>query len=149
MAWWGDATTHVPCNLLLVLPLRPLCRHLPMSTACDFDGICQTNWFSNLYYKERRQLKTFLTQFGPALPLMPDPPVRLRDDQKGGTTIEIAIRKVFLPKTNYFSHPPHLYPPLVPVGPTRVWTRVYPHPTYPSGPPACVSASAVTPQVFI
>jgi hypothetical protein len=34
------------------------------------------------YYKERRQLKTFLTQIGPALPLTLDPPVRLRDDQK-------------------------------------------------------------------
>jgi hypothetical protein len=29
----------------------------------------------NLYYKERKQLKTFLTQTGPAVPLTPDPPV--------------------------------------------------------------------------
>jgi hypothetical protein len=29
----------------------------------------------NLYYKERRQLKTFLTQITLALPLTPDPPV--------------------------------------------------------------------------
>jgi hypothetical protein len=29
----------------------------------------------NLYYKERRQLKTFLTQIGFVLPLTPDPPV--------------------------------------------------------------------------
>jgi hypothetical protein len=29
----------------------------------------------NLYYKERTQLKTFLTQFGLILPLTPDPPV--------------------------------------------------------------------------
>jgi hypothetical protein len=50
------------------------------------------------YYKERRQLKTFLTQIGPALPLTLDPPVRLRDDQKGGTTIKIAIWGAFLPK---------------------------------------------------
>jgi hypothetical protein len=35
-----------------------------------------------LYYKEQRQLKTFFTQFGSVLPLTPDPPVRLRDDQK-------------------------------------------------------------------
>jgi hypothetical protein len=33
-----------------------------------------------LYYKERRQLKTFLSQFSLALPLTPDPPVRLYDD---------------------------------------------------------------------
>jgi hypothetical protein len=56
-------------------------------------------------------LKTFLTQFGPALPLTPDPTVRLRDDQKGGTTIEIIIWRAFLPKTNSFSHPPRVYPP--------------------------------------
>jgi hypothetical protein len=31
----------------------------------------------NLYYKERKQLKIFLTQFGPALPLTPDPHVML------------------------------------------------------------------------
>jgi hypothetical protein len=30
---------------------------------------------SNLYYKEQRQLKIFLTQIGPALPLTPDAPV--------------------------------------------------------------------------
>jgi hypothetical protein len=28
---------------------------------------------SNLYYKDRRQLKTFFTQIGPALPLNSDP----------------------------------------------------------------------------
>jgi hypothetical protein len=33
-----------------------------------------------LYYKERRQLKTFLTQIGSALPLTPDPSVTLHDD---------------------------------------------------------------------
>jgi hypothetical protein len=43
-------------------------------------------------------LKTFLTQFGPALPLTLDTPVKLHDDQKGGTTIEIAIWRAFLPK---------------------------------------------------
>jgi hypothetical protein len=68
----------------------------------------------DLYYKERRQLKTFLTQFRRVLPLTPDPPVRLDDDQKGGTTIEIAIWGAFLPKTNCFSHPPRTYPPRVP-----------------------------------
>jgi hypothetical protein len=72
-----------------------------------------------LYYKERRQLKIFLTQIRPALPLTPDPPVRLRDDQKGGTTIKIAISEVFPPKMNYFCHPPRIYPRSVPTfGPT-------------------------------
>jgi hypothetical protein len=51
-----------------------------------------------LYYKERRKLKTFLTQFGPVLPLTSDPPVRLHDDKNCGTTIEIAIWGAFLPK---------------------------------------------------
>jgi hypothetical protein len=55
--------------------------------------------FLYIYYKDRRQLKTFLTQFGSALPLTLDPPVRLRDDQKGGTTIKIAIWGEFLSKT--------------------------------------------------
>jgi hypothetical protein len=36
----------------------------------------------DLYYKERRQLKTFLTQFRPTLLLTSDPPVRLYDDKK-------------------------------------------------------------------
>jgi hypothetical protein len=74
-------------------------------------------------YKERRQLKTFLTQFGSALPLTPNPPVRLHDDQKGGTTIELAIWGAFLPKRDFFlTHPmstrprvPVLGPPPVPV----------------------------------
>jgi hypothetical protein len=30
---------------------------------------------STLHYKERRQLKSFLTQIGPVLPLTPDSPV--------------------------------------------------------------------------
>jgi hypothetical protein len=35
-----------------------------------------------LYYKERKQLKIFLAQFGLVLLLTPDPPIRLHDDQK-------------------------------------------------------------------
>jgi hypothetical protein len=63
-------------------------------------------------------LKTFLTQFGPILPLTSsDPPVKLHDDQKGGTTIKITIWGAFLPKTNYFCHPTLFYPPHVPAGP--------------------------------
>jgi hypothetical protein len=77
----------------------------------------------NLYYKERRQLKTFLTQFGSALPLTLDPPVRLRDDQKGGATIKITIWGVFLQKTNCFSHLYLLYPPVVPAEPTTIDRR--------------------------
>jgi hypothetical protein len=64
-------------------------------------------------------LKTFLTQLGPALPLTPDQPVKLRDDQKCGTTIKIAIWGAFLPKTNYFCHPPRIFPPSIPAGPTQ------------------------------
>jgi hypothetical protein len=57
--------------------------------------------FYNKYlsYKERKQLKTFLTQFRLALALTPDPPVRLHNDKKCGTTIEIAIWRAFLQKT--------------------------------------------------
>jgi hypothetical protein len=79
--------------------------------------VCYNPNVFNLYYKERRQLKTFLTQFGPILPLTSDPPVKLHDDQKGGTTIKITIWEAFLPKTNYFCHPTLFYPPHVPVGP--------------------------------
>jgi hypothetical protein len=64
-------------------------------------------------------LKIFLTQIRPALPLTLDPPVSLRDDQKGGTTIKIAISGVFPPKLNYFCHPPRIYPRSAPTfGPT-------------------------------
>jgi hypothetical protein len=64
---------------------------------------CSNAWaYLLVYYKERRQLKTFLTQFVPVLPLTSDSPIRLRDDQTGGTTIEIAIWGAFLPKVNYF-----------------------------------------------
>jgi hypothetical protein len=48
----------------------------------------------------------------------PDPPVRLHDDQNGGTTIKIAIWGVFLPKVNLFSHPSAALPIVVPAGPT-------------------------------
>jgi hypothetical protein len=68
----------------------------------------------NLYYKERNEIKTILTRFGPALPLTSDPPVRLHVDQKGRTTIKITISRAFLPKTNCFGHPPTIYPPVVP-----------------------------------
>jgi hypothetical protein len=37
--------------------------------------LCCRKVHTNLYYKERRQLKTFLTKFRSTLPLMPDPPV--------------------------------------------------------------------------
>jgi hypothetical protein len=60
-------------------------------------------------------LKTFLTQFGPALPLTPDPPVRLRDDKKGGTIIKTAIWGTFLPKKhNVFVTQHHLTHPVYP-----------------------------------
>jgi hypothetical protein len=64
--------------------------------------------FTSLYYKERRQLKTFLTQFGPALPLMSDPLVRLHDDKKRWNDHRIAIWGAFLKKrTNVFATRAH------------------------------------------
>jgi hypothetical protein len=50
-----------------------------------------------LYYKERKQLETFLIQFGLALPLTPDPPVRLYDDKKSWNDHKTAICGAFLP----------------------------------------------------
>jgi hypothetical protein len=55
--------------------------------------------FDTQYISKWRQLKTFLAQIGSALPLITDPPVRLYDDQKGRTTIEIAIWGAFLSKS--------------------------------------------------
>jgi hypothetical protein len=46
--------------------------------------------------------------------------------KKGGTTIEIAIWGAFLPKTNYFSHPPRVYPPFIPAGPTKSTSKKLP-----------------------
>jgi hypothetical protein len=66
------------------------------------DSNSMINIYISLYYKERRQLETFLTQFRPALPLTPDPPARLHDDQKDGTNIKITISGVFLPKNIMF-----------------------------------------------
>jgi hypothetical protein len=45
------------------------------------EGRLQTSYEMHVS-KERRQLKIFLTQFGSALPLTPDPPIRLHDDKK-------------------------------------------------------------------
>jgi hypothetical protein len=80
---------------------------------------------SNLYYMERRQSKTFLTQIGPTLLLTPDPPVRLCDDQNGGTTIEIAIWERFC-KNEFFSPTPRV--PTVHV-PTDISVGTHVHPT--------------------
>jgi len=38
---------------------------------------------SILYYKDRKQLKTFLTQIGPAVSLTPDPRVRAEEVGRG------------------------------------------------------------------
>jgi hypothetical protein len=86
--------------------------------------------YLSLYYKERRQLKIFLTQFWSALPLPLDPPVRLHDDQKGGTTIKIAIWGAFLQNVIFLSPTAcilaHQYPSSPPTQP--VCTRVMPSP---------------------
>jgi hypothetical protein len=74
-----------------------------------------------LYYKERRQLKTFLTTIWLHLTPHAGPTRKVVWWQKSGTTIKIVIWEAFLPKTNYFSHPRPPYPPGVPTsGPTCV-----------------------------
>ena len=40
----------------------------------------------DLYYKDRKQLKTFLTQIGPTVPLTLDPPARSEGDGRGWRT---------------------------------------------------------------
>ena len=52
-----------------------------------------------LYYKDRKQLKTFLTRIGSTIPLMPDPPVRAEGGGRGWRPIEIASSSVLLSKT--------------------------------------------------
>jgi hypothetical protein len=74
----------------------------------------QRDFIVYLYYKERRQLKTFLTQIGPALPLTPDPPIRLHDDQKAEMAVNRNLGSVSAKNLILFSHTPHLpipYPP--------------------------------------
>jgi hypothetical protein len=56
-------------------------------------------------------LKTFLTQFGSALPLTPDPPVKLHDDKKSGMTIETQFKDHFCQKRNVLSPTPHVPTP--------------------------------------
>jgi hypothetical protein len=74
-------------SLRVFLLFSPLYVHL-LLLHCAFrlgvmEGIYSTIMhFVNLYYKERKQLKIFLTQFRLALPLTPDPPIRLYDDKK-------------------------------------------------------------------
>jgi hypothetical protein len=41
----------------------------------DGCSVIDGNVYNDLYYKNRIIWKTFVTQFGPALPLTPDPPV--------------------------------------------------------------------------
>jgi hypothetical protein len=67
--------------------------------------------------KERRQLKIFLTQIGPTVPLTSDPPVICFWEWIGWKDYEVpknAIWRAFLPKRDDFSHPPPPYLPVVP-----------------------------------
>ena len=43
-----------------------------------------------LYYKDRKQLKTFLTHIGPTVPLTPDPPVGDVGGGRGWRPIKIT-----------------------------------------------------------
>jgi hypothetical protein len=82
----------------------------------------QRDFIVYLYYKERRQLKTFLTQIGPALPLTPDPPIRLHDDQKAEMAVNRNLGSVSAKNLILFSHTPHLpipYPPGPPLARNR------------------------------
>jgi hypothetical protein len=84
-----------------------------------------------LYYKERRQSETFVTQFGPTLPLAPDPPVRLRDDKKVERSLKSQFEECFCQKVNSFiTHIRSTRPPY-PRGPTEVCIsakKTSPHP---------------------
>jgi len=62
---------------------------------------------SILYYKDRKQLKTFLTQIGPAVSLTPDPRVRTEGGGTEWRPIKITCWRAFLAnKVIFFS--PHL-----------------------------------------
>jgi hypothetical protein len=76
----------------------------------------------NLYYKERRQLKTFLTQIGPALPLTPNPPVICFWNWIGWKDYEVSknhnLESVSAKNVMFFSPTPHLPHLSYPRGPT-------------------------------
>jgi hypothetical protein len=75
---------------------------------------------TSLYYKERRQLKTFLTHFGSALSLMLDPPVRLHDDNKRWNDHKNHNGERFCQKANTFvTHSRLTHRIYAPVGPTH------------------------------
>jgi hypothetical protein len=75
-----------------------------------------------LYYKERRQLKTFLTQIGLGLPLTPDTPVIYFWKWIGYKDYEVPKNRNLenvSAKNEFFSHKCCSYPPVVPTcGPT-------------------------------
>jgi hypothetical protein len=54
-------------------------------------------------------------------------------DRVEGQYQKIVIQRLFLPKTKFFSHPTHAYPP--------AYTRFGPTPTHPSYPDADVARS--------
>jgi len=58
----------------------------------------------HLYYKDRKQLKTFFTQIGSTLPLTLDPPVRVQGGRRW-RPIKIECWGMFLPTSDSFSHP--------------------------------------------
>ena len=63
-----------------------------------------------LYYKDRKQLKTFLTRIGSTISLTPDPPVRAEGGGRGWRPIETTSWEMFLPKTNCYFHRTPSYP---------------------------------------
>ena len=53
-----------------------------------------------LYHKDRKQLKTFLTQTGSVVPLTSDPHARVKRGERGWRPIKISSWSVFLSKSN-------------------------------------------------
>ena len=70
---------------------------------------------SIIYYKDRKQLKIFLTQIEPAVSLTPDPRVRAERGGTGWRPIKITCWRAFLAKRLFFSHRTFLYPHIIAV----------------------------------
>ena len=61
--------------------------------------------------ENNKQLKTFLTQIGPTVPLTPDPSVRAEGGGRGWRPIETASLGMFSAQNQLFSHLLRTYPP--------------------------------------
>ena len=66
--------------------------------------------YFNLYYKDRKQLKTFFTQTESVVPLTLDSRVRAEGCGRRWRLIKITCWRGFLPKSFFFSHHLRMYP---------------------------------------